>query len=676
MTDSALVVAELSQVLIQQADNICMIKLPKSQNKQKKLHIEIKDFKGGTNKLLDEARLGLDEAQTSTNLIQVGDGQWRVRWGTAYYGADAGSNIDGAAEYVKSDGTTELVIVAGGTMYTSQDGGSWSSISGASFTAGTQCYFLQIAGYLYVANGTDSLARYDGSTLSTYNSISAPGSLSGVASSSLSGTAFTYYAEVTALNDIGETTGSTEASCTVDSQRDAWGTGDKITWSWPSVSNANRYQLYIADESGDETLLVSTTATSFADDGTLELNPYVIPPSDNTTGAPAFKSMAVSGNRMWATNNDDDMYKVYFSGTGKDMGVFSDFYGGGWINLEKGGREIPQSVVHYQSGQGAGRATVLCKTPEGKGAVWQIDITSATVGDTSFSIPSATKVIGSFGTESILGVVQTENDIMFPNRRGWFNLGPRQNYFGILRTQEISAKIRPYWNSLIGSKIGNICSYFKDAKVFISVPTSNSGNSRTIILDTERRNWTVDWTFGAKQFLEYTDTSGITHFLYVPVDGSQMVEIGENIEGDLGSYFSTDYTSGRYPLDKYWKEFARVDKVYFKFANPVGALNIEVSGTKKTGAFSGIVSKTIDPQTSSSGLGWDVLGTVQLGDTAGTISLYSDSADIRYVNIRKKLRDIQFRVYTSSTNSDYTLLGIILEGKPLRANPPRSWKVE
>lgn len=652
-----------------------MINLRGSQPKKGRLYKEIDSFKGGTNKLVNEARIQLDEALTSKNLIQTGDGQWKPRWGTAYYGADIGDTIDGSAEYVKSDGTTEIIAISAGKAWKSTDGGTWTEITGATFTSDLQCYFMQISGYLYIANGTDNLARYNGTVLTTYNSISAPTGLAGTKGSSLASGSFRYYAEVTALNDIGETVGSTEASVAVNKQRDAWTTAhEKITWSWNAVSNANRYQLYISDESGDETLLTSVTTLSFADDGTIEINPYVVPPEDNTTGAPKFKSMCVSGNRIWATNNDNDMYKVYFSGTGQYIGVFSDFYGGGWINLEKGGREVPQAVVHYQSGSGEGRLTTLCKTPEGKGAVWQITIASATVGATTFSVPSATKVVGSFGTESLLGVVQTTNDIMFPNRRGWFNLGPRQNYFGILRTEEISAKIRPYWKSLEGSKISGICSYFYDAKVFISVPTSTSGNTRMIILDTERNNWTVEWTIGAKQFLEYTDTTGTTHFLYVPLTGTKLIEIGENVQGDLGVAFSTDYTSGRYPLDKLWKEFARVDKVFIKLGNPRGVLNFEVSGSEKRGGFRGIESATITPQYSLSGLGYDPLGSVQLGDTEGDVSLFSDSADIRYVAVRKKLRDVQFRLTTTTIDADYTLLGIILEGRPLKTNPPRVWK--
>jgi hypothetical protein len=651
-----------------------MINLPRGQTKKSKITIEIPDFKGGSNKYTNEARLALNEALVSKNLMQTGDGQWTTRWGTSYYGEDLSYQIDGAKEFVKSDGTTELIAVANGVAYKSTNGGAWSSISGATFTAGVQCYFMQIAGYMYIANGTDALTRYNGTVLTTYTSLNAPTGLQGLASSSLSGSGFTYYTEVTALNDVGETVGSTEASCTVSKARDGWISNDSITWSWNAVSTANRYQLYLSDEQGDETLLISTTALSYVDDGSLTINPYVITPLQNTTSAPKFKSMCVSGNRIWATNNDEDMYKVYFSGTGQFIGTFSDFYGGGWIDLEKGGREVPQVVVHYQSGQGEGRLTTLCKTPEGKGAVWQIQVTNLSVGSSSFSVPAATKVVGSFGTQSILGVVQTDNDIMFPNKRGWFNLGPKAQYYGVLRTQEISAKIRTYWKSLIGSKIGGICAYFFDAKVFISVPTTSAGNTRTIILDTERSNWTVEWTIGAKEFIEYTDSSGVSHLLYIPTTGTQLIEINDSFQGDLGVAFSTDYTSGRYQLDKLWKEFARVDKVFFKLGSPRGVISVEVSGSEKKGGFRGLKSATITPEYSLSGLGYDVMGTVELGATAGVTSLFSDSADLRYVAVRKKLRDIQFRITTSNIDANYTLLGIIMEGRPLKVAPPRTWK--
>jgi len=442
-----------------QADNMKFDTRKKSRTKE--ILISIDKFDGGSNSLVDEARMNPKFAKESTNLMQVQDSLWRTRWGTKVYGAEHTSTIDGASEYVKSDASTELITISGGKAWKSTDGGALTEISGATFTAGTQCYFMQIAGYLYIANGTDALARYNGTSLSTYTEISAPANLTASYVGDLASGTYTYYAQVTALNEVGETVGSTEASISCCELRDDWTADtDKIHWSWDSVSGATRYQLYLTDQSGYEELLTDTDATDYADDGSLEINPYIEVPDDNTTGAPKFISMCVSNNRIWATNNTDSKYTVYFSGTGQFIGSFSDFYGGGWINLEKGGRELPTTVKHYQSGSGEGRATVLCKTPDGKGSVWQLTISTATVGDTSFSIPSAAKVVGSFGTESVLGVVATENDIAFPNRKGWFTLGPEKNYYGILRTNEKSSNIRPYWRNLAGSQISNICAYF------------------------------------------------------------------------------------------------------------------------------------------------------------------------------------------------------------------------
>ena len=640
--------------------------------------IEIKDFRGGSNLLLAEARLAPNEAKTALNLIQVEDGLWKPRWGSAYYGTDIGDQIDGATEYVKSNGTTELIAISNGKAWKSTDGGSWTEITGATFTADVQCYFMQIAGYLYIANGTDALARYNGTALSTYVELSAPASFaaSRVASGLASGT-YTYYGEVTALNEIGETVGSSEVSITVSKPRDTWvaSTDKGIAWSWGSVASATSYQLYIADSSGREKLLAATPNTFYVDDGSVQINNFVEVPLQNTTSAPKFKSMAVSGNRIWATYDPNNKYMVYWSGTGTDIGKFSDFYGGGWVNLEKGGREMPTKVVHYQSGQGAGTATVLCRTPEGKGSIWQISIESLTVGTTQFSVPTTGKIVGSFGTDSILGVVATNNDILFPNKRGVYSLGPEKNYYGILRTNELTAKIRPYWRSLFGLLMQNVCGYFFDSKVFFSIPTTSSGNTRTIIYDLERLNWTVEWTIAAKSFLEYTDTDGTTHFLYVPTTGTRLIELSENIQGDLGAAFPTLYVSGRLPLSKLWKDFMKVSKVYVKLGSPRGSISFEVSGTQKSAPFKSLGAATITATTANTGLGWDKLGTVQLGDTNGTPETFSDSSDPHYIQVRKKLRDIQFSLSSNSYDADYVLQGIIVEGNPIKSNPSSSWKL-
>ena len=211
--------------------------------------------------------------------------------------------------------------------------------------------------------------------------------------------------------------------------------------------------------------------------------------------------------------------------------------------------------------------------------------------------------------------------------------------------------------------------------MFISVPTTAAGNNRTIIYDTERINWTVDWTFGAKQWLEYTDANKKNHLLYVPLAGTKMVEVSENIQGDFGSAFNTDYTSGRIPMNKLWNKFLKVNKVFIKLGNPRGSIHWEVSGTQKNKPFAATNTATITNIVSNTGMGFDVMGTINMGDTAGVPSTYSDSSDPRYIKVRNKLRDIQFRVTTNSYDADYILQGFIIEGNEIKTSPPSGWKL-
>lgn len=651
--------------------------------------ITIPTFKGGSNKLVDDARMSTEHAVESVNQMQVQDGLWKTRWGTAYFGADYPANPDGAAEFVKSDGTTELIVVSNGTAYKSTNGGAISSISGASFTAGN-CYFIQISGYLYIANGTDPLTRYDGSTLTQYSAINAPtGLTASLVASGLSSGAFVYYAQVTALNSVGETVGSTEASITCNKQRDTWIAGtDKMAWRWTASAGASRYQLYISEQTGQEELLVSVTDVNYTDDGSVAINPYVVPPLSNTTAAPKFISMAVSGNRIWATNDVNSRYTVYFSGTGQFIGTFSDFYGGGWINLEKGGRENPIVVKHYQSGTGSGVATVLCKTPDGKGAVWQIDISSATVGSTAFSVPSAQKVVGSFGTESVLGVVSTNNDIAFPNRKGWFYLGPEKNFYGLLRTNEKSSIIRPYWRSIYQAGISGICSYFYDAKIFISLPTSSAGNDKMIILDTERDNWAVDWSIGAKQFLEYTDTAGTTHFLYIPISGTKLIELSENVLNDLGTAFNQSYISPLIPVSKKKTDILNLREAVVELGRPRGVVRFQLLGVGKNNTFTTIATKTITSFASNTGVGADLAGAVVASSTRSSVSggagawavylldspsSYTQATTKGAIKKRAKIYSLQFKVYSTSADTDYTILSLQAKGTLLPGKIPSSW---
>ena len=71
--------------------------------------------------------------------------------------------------------------------------------------------------------------------------------------------------------------------------------------------------------------------------------------------------------------------------------------------------------------------------------------------------------------------------------------GNEAQYYNVLRSNEISSKVRPYIRSLSADSISKICAYYYDAKVFISVPTSSGDPDRTLVYDRERLAWYKDW---------------------------------------------------------------------------------------------------------------------------------------------------------------------------------------
>jgi len=646
-------------------------------SKVEPLNIQVDRFNDGLNVIQSPQRIKPTEAAELLNLMLVDDGVPSPRWGTAVYGkaVTGADEIDGFSEYVKSDGTRELIVVGGGKVWR-HSLTSNTEITGATFTKGTRAYFKQIKGLLYISNGTDPLARYDGTSLTTYTEIDAPENVQLTGGAGVTGSGYNYYAEITALNSIGETTGSTEATITISKERTAWSeTDETMTITWDAVAGATRYQVYISDESGYEVLLASTETNSYTDDNTATPNPYVETPDANTTGGPKFGPMELSGNRLWGTKDPDNKYRVYGTGTGPNMGVFSDFYGGFWIDLEKGGRTEPQVVVDYRSGQGESRATVLCTTPEGTGCIWQIQLTSATVGDVVFVIPSASKITGSFGTSSPSTAVIAANDVYFLNKKGVFVLGNEKQYWGVLRTNELSVKIRPYIESISELKISDACAYYFNDKVFFSVSTNGTANNRIFYYDRENLCWVADWGIGVNQFGEFTDSNGVTHFLGASSTDGYIIEFSENILGDRGVAFTTRYVGPRFPAHKDWTKFAKLKKFHIRLMDIKGSVQISLLGTGKSSTFSTIATATITTDSAATGLGFDPLGSIPLGTSGGSPTTFAIGNTQRHMRLKDRVRDVQLQVVTTTLENGYSLVGYKIKGNILNISEPSSEKI-
>jgi hypothetical protein len=440
------------------------------------------------------------------------------------------------------------------------------------------------------------------------------------------------------------------------------------------VVGATGYQIFWGEVDGEEVYLgqLATGVTTFTDDGTLEPNPYIETPSDNTTGAPKFRSMEVSGNRIWATYDPDNEYRVYYSGTGQYLGYFSPFYGGGYIDLEKGGINKPVSVVHYRDGKGNPLITVLCSSPDGIGTIFQIELTSLTIGETTFTVPAAYKIVGSIGADSPYGVIKAGDNVLFPNKKGVFALRNKAQIFNVLASDDLTAPIRNKWESLKGDRSPYFVAYYKPPRAFFAV-SEGTTNNKVAIYDFERGNWTWSWDLAVKQFFEYTGSDKITRFLFVPETGNRLIEITENASTDLGQSFYQSYISPLIPVDKDDTVLAKVKEVIFSVGSFRGTLGFEVLGLGRDKQISSLGSSEKSATVGTSGWDDDLFDEFLFDDTNDVPSVFTESTTKVRVKVNKRLYGIQFKLSSTTAGTSMELLSVQAKGVLQPARSPSSW---
>lgn len=634
----------------------------------KKVEFVWDTFRKGLNLLLRENEVDPQELTQADNILLKGKGIPTKRWGTSLYfqAGNATGSVRGLAGFYKSDGTNELLSITDDGYLTMKSSASYSTLTGVSWASGNNVYMAQLSNKMYIVNGQRELVRYGSPTLVGFPTIAIPVITGATNLSNATGTTTKAY-RITAVSQVGETLGSVEFS--LNNQPATLGdpAGGTIRSFFTGVSTASGilqgFNVYGRDP-GNERFITGlpASATYFDDDGSAIPSEFSYPPTADTTGGPKAKYIMRFQDRLVFAGIDGEPSKVVISGREPNHEKFDISYGGNYINIEKDSGDDIVQISSFRD-----RIIVFKQR-----SIWQITLSSEQIGNFFVTTPNLQLITASYGCVASRSVVAVENDLYFLSRTGVNTLGYQTGFaFDLLRTNEVSIKVRPFFEALtIAQKMNAVATYF-NKRFIIAFP----GLNKSMVFDTERAAWVGPWTVDAQVFEVYLDTDSNAHLLLGHDDSVMVDEMSESFSTDNGTAIATALKTRQEDFGD-WSLFKEIRNLFVQFRNITGSTNVNVRLEQRNGLSFTANSFSVQPNTGDSGWGADLWGSALWGSSnvAGGTGDASNQI-IKWRELNKTARTVQMSVTTNNTGDNYELLGIRGDAKPEGSGiRPSSWK--
>ena len=625
-------------------------------------------FRMGLNTLLRENELDPSELAQCDNLMLKGRGIPTKRYGTALYfnsGATT-SSVRGLKGFYKADGTNELLAITDDGYLVKQNGSTFTSIIGASYASGAQAYMTQLNNAMYIVNGQRELTRYSSPTLVGFPTLAIPTGLQASNISNATGTNTIAY-RVSAISNVGETLGSQEVL--LPNQPDAPGdpAGGTIWLSWSAVSAASGilqgYNIYGRDQGFERFISsVNVPATTFYDDGSTTPSNFSFPPTADSTGGPKAKTVIRFQDRLIFGGLAGEGSKLLISARAPYETNFDVSYGGNYLRIEPDAGDDIVQLATYQD-----RIIVFKQR-----SIWQITLTEEQVGNFFVTTPNLRLITNSHGCIAPRSVVSVRDDIYYLSRKGVYSVGYQPGFtFDVLRTNELSLKIRPYYTNLTVAQLqGAVGAYF-DFKYLLAFPSLG----QTIVFDIERGAWLGPWTKDANVFEVYYDSNNNEHLLRGDTTSSAVDEFSSSYINDKGTPIVTILRTRQEDFGD-WSLFKNLRNIFTMFRNITGTVIATIRTEQRSGSVVTAKNFNVTSITGNSGWGADQWGQAQWGSSHMAGGGAETQQTIRWNNLNKAVRNFQLTLTTINSNDNYELLGIRGDAKPIGSGfRPSSWRI-
>ncbi len=638
----------------------------------KTLQLDWDNFKGGLNTLLRQTEIKDNELAQCDNLKLVGQGVPTKREGSDNYfltapsvatGSQMVRGLKGVLFASGASGVNELLAISDWGMLVKKSGASYSIIPGASYASGYNAEMVQVYNQVYIVNGLDNLTKYSGVTIYGYTPISKPTGVTCTNLSGVSGT-FTRAFRISAFNAVGETIASDEVLIE-NTPQDLIDTTLRLNWTTSSPASAVAgYGIYGYD-SGDNRFITTVDFSTLRYDysGVPEPSQIVTAPPADSTAGPVAKYVITFKDKIVLGNLVDRPSAIAWSGGGSWVDKFNYKYGGGDVDIDKDSGDVITGLIEFQD------TIVVFK----ERSVWQV--TLAASGE--LVIPTVKMIIRGVGAVSHRTIKHVENDVFFLSRRGVFTLGNEAQYIGnVLRTNELSAKVRPIFATLTTSQLKNACAVYQDNKYRLSYPSGgNTKNNKEIVYDRERLAWVGPNTYPALPAIYevYYDSDNKENLVWGDTDDNFVTHYSSAYPNDKGVKIQTALLTKKTAMKNPFS-FKQFKNIFTNWRNVFGSPFVNIILEGRDGATQSADSFTIVGSTSGVGWGFDKWGTIKWGNTLGAGSASGSNDLAKRTRLNKIGRTVQVEVTTVGANDKYELLAVQIKGQELGSGIiPSSW---
>lgn len=628
----------------------------------KAVQVTWNSFRKGLNTELRDSELSPEQAKQMRNLILTGKGIVTQRWGTGnLYQAGtslASGKIRGlfGADF---NGTNELLSVSDAGYLTKKNGTSYTAITGASWASGYKVRMAQLGDKVYLVQSVKSMAHYNGSTLTSYTTISSPMSLTATNLSGVTGN-FTYSWRVAAWTDVGRTLASDPVVLT-KLPENLENTIVRVGWSYPSGASGviKSWEIY-GRESGNESRLTGVVASTstWDDDGTTVPNLVSGTPDFNETGGPNAKFIVESVGKIIVANVGTAKNRVMWSGSGINVGKFSWTVGGGYMDC--GNDEEITGIVEVE---------------ENKFIVWKersiYQLKLSYNGDLGVIEPTLTKItdeVGCSSGDTIIGALNNHYFIgLRPGRGISLNaIGYEPNIMSnVLRTSEISEVIAPDLEAINTARLEDMFAIEYGGIYWWFFPVGST-SMRCYGYDLKRLCFHGPHTFPNNPVVGtiWYDEDGLPRFVYGDGDDNYVTEVSSKYDSDKSVDFQTVFTSKKEDFGSPFK-LKTLLKALIHFADVSGGdVSVQINVETDEGLTSTVESFSVSSPNRYAGFGSFPFGyKVRFGSDQQASTSSTNTSDVRRYLDMSTASVVSAQVLVTATGTKYKLLDIELTAR-------------